>query len=493
MTKFAPSMGICSSRAGHVLDSDKLTASAFVKIHERNVTAALQDCTKALELNPKNIDAYLTASSCKLAQGNFDEAKSFLKRAQSKVPSNHEERAQVIKDRKREVRRMEKKLKHAKQMCSQRCYEEVLTDVESLTEKVFCLEWVWRLKGVALLELDEVSKIDGVIDEARESLRCIPTNASRRCWWFWLLLQKRWWDIKEDVQLIIQAANKLISILESESISSLDISPASGGPIQKRMVWKVVSLEEANHAFDQGKAFLEQESYQEAIDCFTKALEIIRLTGAPPQFWSEILFTRSGVFLDQGSLVESLRDACLALAINPLHAKSYLRVGEIYLDLDYPSGTHTTMNEMKNRCTLRTKNETRRMESLLSNAQQRMKQIVVSDASKFMGIPEDSSPGQIKKAKNKLALKVHPDKVLSLISGKIDWRTENQDEAVRERESKIQGELKEQVESLFKQLNNAAETLLDKSARSKADDDLKTPRRTYEPKHSYSCNGRYCP
>eukprot|EP00210_Caulerpa_lentillifera_P005844 g5588.t1 len=484
-------MGICGSRPNHRSNSQTLTVSASTKLLERNVPSALQDYIQAIELNPRNVRAYINAASCQVSMGNLTEARHLLHQAESRRPSHDVDMEIEIKKKIREVKKLKKSLTHVKELMSQGYYHEVFRDLEFLTEKLNCFEWVWRLKGVALMETGNAREVETVIEKARENLIHIPSNSSRRCWWFWLLLQKRWWDSEDRVQSVIQAANKLLSKLEIEAFTSFDVSPALTGPIKKQTIWRVLSLEEAQTENEKGLKLFEQEQYEEAINRFTKAIDIIKLTGAPPQFWSEICYRRSSAFLNQRLYLEAIRDACIAFTVNPFHVESYFRVGQLYLDLDLPSGASAIMKRMEDQCTLRTKLETRNMKSLISRATERMMKITSFDAPRFMGLAKDSSLAQVRRMKNKLALKVHPDKVLSLISIKIDWMTETQSSLVKERELNVREELKNQMEHLFRQLTNAAESLLDRKNRSKADDEVKTAsQRGFDPRQTASWNGR---
>jgi len=330
----------------------------------------------------------------------------------------------------------------------------------------------WRISILASLELRYQDRAWNVYCEAGRNLRFVlNTDPSSVCWWCWMKLQISWHDPQISIPEIIILSKDLLSVLGTHDIPQMDTSPALIGPLNQKLVRNVEKLEEVCKEKDRGNRLMNQKEYGKAEETYTTAINKIEEFGAPSRFWAVLYCNRGAAFHGQGLYLDAIRDACIALSVNPNYAKPYLRLGQMYLELDLPSSTCGILNIMRERCLNRSQEETDQMESLVEEAENQATATVSMNGYRFMGLSTSTGEVEIKKKFKKLALKVHPDKATNAVRLKLNWMMKNGQSSDKE-SLEIRGRLLEQMQHLFKQLNEANSNLMDQKDQNKEAEEM---------------------
>eukprot|EP00210_Caulerpa_lentillifera_P005843 g5587.t1 len=473
------------------LASVLLTNRAAIKMHQMNIPLALEDCMEAMGKSKRNIRSYTRAASCQMSLGQFGEAQNLLESA-SMMLSAEDGRYKEIIQQQNEIKRIKHDLDSIRQDFAIGMYDGIMTRCSNLSMSLKCCDEFWRIALLVSLELKlHQEDIWTQFHDAMRHLRFVINANSSSCWWGWMKLQISWSDPNQKLCTIIDQSKELLSLLKSHEVSELDTSPSPNGLISQELVNNVSRLDEVSREKDRGNAFMTQRRYSQAEGAYTRGICLIEEIGAPVHLWAVLYCNRGAAFHGQGLYLDAIRDVCITLSVNPFYVKSYLRLAQMYLELNIPSCTCGILNKMKDRCETLTHEESEQMERLMKQGENLMKMESSSmNGHKFMDLSNESGPTEIKKKFKKLALKVHPDKAPNAVRLKLSWMTRN-GSPPEERTLEIRERLIEQMQHLFKQLNEANSLLLDTESKSIETEEAYTPRRRYYPEEGSNWSRHY--
>lgn len=187
----------------------------------------------------------------------------------------------------------------------------------------------------------------------------------------------------------------------------------------------------------EGNAAFRNQKFEEALELYTKALEIDPLNKSTN---SKLYCNRATVNFKLKKLEESITDCTSAIELDPAYLKAYLRRAKSYMDSEqYEEAVrdYEKITKMDHNI------EYRRM---LKDAKLELKKSKRKDYYKILGVAKTANEQEIKKAYRKEALKHHPD-----------------------RHSDADDAKKKQEETLFKDVSEAYNILSDQTKRTRYD------------------------
>lgn len=333
---------------------------------------SLQDCNRALELDPNFVKSLQRAGKVHLIFGNFDQSKSFLDRALAIEPNN-----EAIKS---ELRLLEETIKNynmIRNMKSSQQYTQALYFLDKV------LEQSPEKTDLKLIKLDlfiETGKLDRAHSFSTEILSAYSQDPD------YLLLRGKCFYYKG---LPDQAKKHLTEALKFDP----DHEGARNMLKMQRQVERF--KEEGNKLFSEGNT-------DSAIDAYTQALEV---DPKNKNLNSIILANRAACYMKKKEYMLALADCNKSIESNPEYTKAFMRRGNVHSQLENFEDALRDYNTVKQKDPNYTE-----IDNIIRFAQSEAKKAKRKDYYKILDIEKSANDQEIKKAYRKMALKWHPDK-----------------------------------------------------------------------------------
>ncbi|PKI57723.1 hypothetical protein CRG98_021790 [Punica granatum] len=397
---------------------------------------ALEDCTRATEIDPNFFRVQVRAANCHLALGEIEDALQYYKKCLKAG-------VDVCADRKIAVEASEgirkaqlQRYREVIQLC-----EQTLDSAEKNSPSVYPNE----------------SLADSDVSEFSKGLQF-------RLWRCSLILKSYFHMGRlEEGLASLEKQGQQFSIANRSGSSILE----SSIPLLKT-VRELIRLKAAgNEAFQAGK-------HAEAIEHYTSALSC----NAESRPFAAICFcNRAAAYKALGQITDAIADCSLAIALDGNYQKAISRRATLYemirdsdqaaADLRRLISVLTKQAEEKTRQgggydrSLGCVNDLRQARIHLSEIEEEAKKDVPLDLYLILGIDSTVSVLEIKKAYRKLALRYHPDKACQFLA-----KGDNGDEKLWRG---VAEEVHKDVDRLFKMIGEAYAVLSDSVKRAKYD------------------------
>ncbi|CAG8436624.1 11068_t:CDS:2 [Scutellospora calospora] len=328
---------------------------------------ALDDCQKALLLDPTSIKALLRGAKCNFTLGNLTEADRWYTKVLNAEPNNK----QAISEY-QQLQKVQNSINQAEFCLQNGQYAFAASLINNVSSYLDEIPTKWKImKAETLLEQNEYGEASRI---ANEILRGDQQNPDAH------VLRARILYIEGDNQ---KAAAHCQEALRCDPDHS------------KARILLKSQKNAGNEAF-------KKEDFNKAYEIYTLALEI---DPENKNTNSKLYSNRSAVLVKQGKLVEAIKDMDKALELDPAFVKVLKRRADTYMKLEKYS---EAVQDLKAALEIDSTNQELRRE--LHNAERELKKASRKDYYKILGISKYASESDIKKAYRKAALQHHPDK-----------------------------------------------------------------------------------
>ncbi|KAK4356500.1 hypothetical protein RND71_025471 [Anisodus tanguticus] len=447
---------------------------------------ALEDCTKAVALDPNFFRVQVRAANCYLALGEVENASKFFMKCLQNGP-------EACVDRKIFVEASEGFEKAQRVLeCIKQCVEllqrrrqsdaELALGVvcEALTISTYS-EKLLELKADALLMLRRYEEVIQLCEKTLEfnKSNALPYNfshlsseldsaiteksASSWLWCFPKIVKSYFYLGKlEEADRFLKNQEKSMCLMESSGLKNLEAGVPLVVTIRELLCFKAAG----NAAFQSGKHAEAVEHYTAAVSC--------NFESRP--FTAICFCNRAAAYRAMGQISDAIADCSLAIALDGNYAKALSRRASFFeMIRDYGraasdlqrlvslltrhmenkvggSASHNKMNLV---------NEIRQTQQKLSAMEEEARKEIPLNFYLILGVDTSVGASEIRKAYRKAALKHHPDK-----AGQSLARNDNADDGLwRE----IAEEVHKDADRLFKMIGEAYAVLSDSAKRSHYD------------------------
>jgi DnaJ homolog subfamily C member 7 len=348
------------------------TNRASVWISKEDYKAGLNDCLKALEIDPNHFRANTRAAKCHTLLGNLDLSQNYLSKAREIQPSD----AALLSEIK-EVGEIMNNFEMYKTFHKNKNYSQALYYINKVIEKC-----------------------DGSIEFKIEKIEALLLSGDlKKCEEECNLLTNKYGNIPDLVYYKGKCSYYLGNVKPAEKLlkQTLQLDPdySKAKHLLKRINESEKLKEEANQYFASDKN-------TEAIEAYTNCLNIDPYN---KYYNSIILSNRAACYMKTNEYVKALTDINKSIEINPDYVKAYARRGNIRSQLeDYDEAVRdfAKVKEMNP--------DYPNIDNFINTAQANSRNKKKKDYYKILGVEKNATDDQIKKAYRKAALKWHPDK-----------------------------------------------------------------------------------
>lgn len=457
------------------------TRMSLVRMRE-----ALEDCMKAVALDPNFFRVQVRAANCYLALGEVKNASKFFMKCLQHVP-------EVCVDRKILVEASEG-LEKAQRVseCMEQCVELLQrrrqSDAElalgavceALTISTYS-EKLLELKADALLMLRRYEEVIQLCEKTLEFAKsnALPYNfsyqsseldsaitersASSGLWCFSKIVKSYFYLGKlEEADSFLKNQEKSLCLMESSGLKNLEAVVPLAVTVRELLCFKAAG----NAAFQSGKHAEAVEHYTAAVSC--------NFESRP--FTAICFCNRAAAYRAMGQISDAIADCSLAIALDGNYAKALSRRASLFeMIRDYGqaasdiqrlvslltrhmenkvgvSGSHNKMSFV---------NEIRQTQQKLSAMEEEARKEIPLNFYLILGVDPSVGASEIRKAYRKAALKHHPDK-----AGQSLARNDNADDGLWK---EIAEEVHKDADRLFKMIGEAYAVLSDSAKRSRYD------------------------
>ncbi|CAG8722029.1 12689_t:CDS:2, partial [Cetraspora pellucida] len=334
---------------------------------------ALDDCQRALVLDPTSIKALLRGAKCNFSLGNLSEADRWYTRVLHADTNNKQAITEYY-----QLQQVQSSIKQAESYLQNGQYFLAANLIDRASSFLDEIPAKWKImKGETLLEQKEYGEASRI---ANEILRGDQQNPDAH------VLRARILYVEGDNQ---KAAAHCQEALRCDP----DHSKA------RILLRRARSIESQKNA---GNEAFKREDFNTAYNIYTAALEI---DPENKNTNSKLYSNRSAVLVKLGKFTEAIKDMDKALELDPTFVKVLKRRADTYMKLEK---YNEAVQDLKTALEIDSTNQEIRRE--LHNAERELKKASRKDYYKILGIPKDASENEIKKAYRKAALQHHPDK-----------------------------------------------------------------------------------
>lgn len=440
---------------------------------------ALEDCMKAVALDPNFFRVQVRAANCYLALGDVENASKFFMTCLQHGP-------EVCVDRKILVEASEgfEKAQRVSE-CTKQCVELLQRRTQSDAELalgVVCEALTISTYSEKLLELKAdalfmLRRYEEVIQLCEKTLEFAKSNfqsseldsaitersALSRLWCFSKIVQSYFYLGKlEEADSFLKNQEKSMCLMESSGLKNLEAVVPLAVTIRELLCYKAAG----NAAFQSGKHAEAVEHYTAAVSC--------NFESRP--FTAICFCNRAAAYRAMGQISDAIADCSLAIALDGNYVKALSRRASLFeMIRDYGqaasdlqrlvslltrnmenkisgSGSHNKMSSV---------NEIRQTQQKLSAMEEEARKEIPLNFYLILGVDPSAGASEIRKAYRKAALKHHPDK-----AGQSLARNDNADDGLWK---EIAEEVHKDTDRLFKMIGEAYAVLSDSAKRSRYD------------------------
>lgn len=458
------------------------------------VREALEDCTKAAELDPSFLRVQVRASSCYLALGEVENAiLHYMKCLQAG--------SDVCADRKllieaseglEKAQKVAELIKQAAELLGRRTSSDSDSAISVIGEALMISPYSEKLLQMKLDALLMLRKYDELIQLCEKNLGAGESNflvsgdnsqsgdfhesdlkrAPFRVWCCSLILKSNFYLGKlEEALVFLKNQEESVFPLQRSEGKTLESMIPLVGTIRELLSHKAAG----NEAYQSGKLTTAVEHYTAAISCSVESRP----------FAAICFCNRAAAYRAMGQIIDALADCSLAIALDGNYFKAISRramlhemirdYGQASIDLQkFVSLLTNEVDKKTNQSGQPEKiNELRQAQHKLSEMEEAARKEIPLNMYIILGVDPSASASEIKKAYRKAALKYHPDK-----AGQSLARNDNPEDGIWK---EIAEEVHKDADRLFKMIGEAYAVLSDPSKRSRYDleeEMRKTPNRS---------------
>eukprot|EP00124_Ichthyophonus_hoferi_P001770 Ihof_evm3s102 gene=Ihof_evmTU3s102 len=351
-----------------------LTNRAAALLMLKKYKEAIDDCTRALALDPTNHRALHRMGKGLMGIGELDNAAKYFEKVSSDSQYSAAASAKLDLD---SLQATVRYMNLAKQSMQAQDYLRAIFNIDQVLDKAPGALPIRYLKVEALIGSH---KYEESVQEAGNILM----------------------DDKHDVEAnylrgmaLYYQGNADTAKAFIKNALALDPDHKKARVLFKKMKQIESAKEEGNNAFRQGE-------FQKAYDLYTKALLVDPLNTDTN---AKLYNNRATVLLKLGRTEEAIDDCTESLKLDDKYIKVYQRRAKCYADL----GKHEeAVRDYESVSKLEPSNYT--FKQHLRDAKRELKKSKRKDYYKILGLPQNFTEDQIKKAYRKEALRWHPDK-----------------------------------------------------------------------------------
>mmetsp|Transcript_29956 Transcript_29956/g.41404 ORF Transcript_29956/g.41404 Transcript_29956/m.41404 type:complete len:491 (+) Transcript_29956:85-1557(+) len=345
-------------------------AAAYMMTEDFN--AALDDCKRALELDPTFVKGHMRAAKCYTNMGHFHKARESIAQGLKFDPRN-----KSLKGENARLVRIEKVLVDAKGLVDEKKYVEALQSLANSDLQGCAFPALLNIQGRCLLGMGQHDK---ALSTSSNVLRMDSQNVGA---------------MEVRGLALLHTGNS--SSAQQHFQQALRLDPDNQVCREYlRKIKKIDTLKKSgNEAFSAKQWGKAEQFYSEAISL-----------DSPDNSMNKTLYSnRAAAKSSQGRYKEALFDCNRALKIDPSYLRCLLRRADIHTKLemfeeavqDYSSAKEMEPNS-------------RETERLLREAKFELKKSKRKDYYRILEVPRQFTSAQLKKSYHKAALKWHPDK-----------------------------------------------------------------------------------
>ncbi|KAJ8551339.1 hypothetical protein K7X08_000709 [Anisodus acutangulus] len=447
---------------------------------------ALEDCMKAVALDPNFFRVQVRTANCYLALGEVENASKFFMKCLQHGPEACVDR-KILVEASEGLEKAQRVLECMKQ-CVDLLQRRRQSDAE-LALGVVCealaistySEKLLELKADALLMLRRYEEVIQLCERTLEFAKsnALPYNfshqsseldsaiteksASSGLWCFPKIVKSYFYLGKlEEADSFLKNQEKSMCLMESSGLKNLEAVVPLAVTIRELLFFKAAG----NAAFQSGKHVEAVEHYTAAVSC--------NFESRP--FTAICFCNRAAAYRAMGQISDAIADCSLAIALDGNYAKALSRRASLFeMIRDYGraasdlqrlvslltrhmenkvggSASHNKMNFV---------NEIRQTQQKLTAMEEEARKEIPLNFYLILGIDPSVGASEIRKAYRKAALKHHPDK-----AGQSLARNDNADDGLWK---EIAEEVHKDADRLFKMIGEAYAMLSDSAKRSHYD------------------------
>ncbi|XP_059315308.1 uncharacterized protein LOC132065786 [Lycium ferocissimum] len=445
---------------------------------------ALEDCMKAVALDPNFFRVQVRAANCYLALGEVENASCFFMKCLQHGPEACVDR-KILVEASEGLEKAQRVLE-----CMKQCVEllqrrrpsdaELALGVvsEALTISTYS-EKLLELKADALLMLRKYEEVIQLCEKTLEFAKSntLPYNssyqsseldsaitersASSGLWCFSKIVKSYFYLGKlEEADSFLKNQEKSLCLMESSGLKNLEAVVPLAVTIRELLCFKAAG----NAAFQSGKHAEAVEHYTAAVSCNFESRS----------FTAICFCNRAAAYRAMGQISDAIADCSLAIALDGNYAKALSRRASLFeMIRDYGRAASDLQRlvslltrHMENKAggsasKMSFVNEIRQTQQKLSTMEEEARKEIPLNFYLILGVDPSVGASEIRKAYRKSALKHHPDK-----AGQSLARNDNADDGLWK---EIAEEVHKDADKLFKMIGEAYAVLSDSAKRSRYD------------------------
>lgn len=446
---------------------------------------ALEDCTRASELDPSFLKVQVRAASCYLTLGEVENATLHFMKCLQAGPDVCADRKLLVEASEglEKAKKVAECMSQAAELLGRRSTNDIDCAISIISEGLMISSYSEKLLQMKVDSLLMLKNYEELIRFCEQLLDSVESNflipgvdshlvdfhgsdlkraPSFRAWCVSLIIKSYFYLGRlEEALVFLKKQEEQLSLVERGSRTLESMIPLTG-TIRELLHHKAAG----NEAYKAGKHAEAVEHYTAAISCSVESRP----------FTAICFCNRAAAYRSMGQPLDAIADCCLAIALDGSYYKAISRRATIYemirdygqavADLQKLASLLTEEVDKKTNQSVKSDkveivNELRQARLKLSEMEEFTRNEIPLNMYLILGVDPSAPASEIKKAYRRAALKYHPDK-----AGQSLARNENSDDPIWK---EIAKEVHKDADRLFKIIGEAYAVLSDPSKRSRYD------------------------